>query len=60
MVKINKEKTKEEYKKLIEEYIKFCNEERYQVRLKEHGSGGILEPCCLKSKLLTFLFVHNC
>ncbi|MBB6063375.1 hypothetical protein HNP65_001845 [Thermosipho japonicus] len=34
MVKINKEKTKEEYKKLIEEYIKFCNEERYQARLK--------------------------
>jgi transposase InsO family protein len=34
MVKINKEKTKEEYKKLIEEYIKFYNEERYQARLK--------------------------
>jgi len=35
MVKINKEKTKEEYKKLIEEYIKFCDEERYQIRLKK-------------------------
>ncbi|MDK2839833.1 IS3 family transposase [Thermosipho africanus] len=34
MVRINKEKTKEEYKKLIEEYIRFYNEERYQARLK--------------------------
>ncbi|OOC40180.1 hypothetical protein SU69_01695, partial [Thermosipho melanesiensis] len=34
VVRINGEKTKEEYKKLIEEYIRFYNEERYQARLK--------------------------
>jgi len=34
LVKIHGEKTEEEYKKLIEEYIRFYNEERYQIRLK--------------------------
>jgi transposase InsO family protein len=33
LVKIHGEKTDEEYKKLIEEYIRFYNEERYQIRL---------------------------
>ncbi|SHH36524.1 IS3 family transposase, partial [Thermosipho atlanticus] len=33
LVKIHVEKTKEEYKRLISEYIRFYNEERYQKRL---------------------------
>ena len=34
LVKIYDKKLMEEYKKLIEEYIRFYNEERYQSRLK--------------------------
>jgi putative transposase len=34
LVKIHGEKTVKEYERLIEEYIRFYNEERYQVRLK--------------------------
>lgn len=35
LVKIHGEKTKEEYRKLISEYIRFYNEERYQRKLKD-------------------------
>ena len=40
VVKIEWDRTKEEYMKLIDDYIEFYNNRRYQMRLNKMGTFG--------------------